>query len=455
MERLKRRTSYHKKEGAWQIDLTDVTSTSLGSKLPDIKVTTELEFELKNSALQQWLSCPDEEGASHRMTSAIATELREVINACIVQTSEEGMAGANTSNISSISRTPFLHSEIKKLNARIIASTSNSYSADDFLGSMPLNMSRRNLLRLQREEYFVTEKSDGVRYLMYIVPSISSGAATAVFVDRAGSLFRPPGAEAIAAGLKTGTVLDGEIVFNLHYRFSVFLVFDILSNEGESCAHLPFASRMEMIRGAIMSKCGKIDYSSHSSAQTERPMWIIRKKFWPKKDIKQLISHLVSVRGTRVYKESDRRYHKSDGIIFQPNAPYVFGTDVTVVKWKWPELVSVDLQVVPNRRKNVSNEPSLMAEGPDQTLVDCCMRGRSHVGLGKFDTYRLLADVEDSVSRVHIAEVSFCPNVGLWSYFQLREDKTSPNFINTVLCIIMEQAENVDLDELVSRILSS
>ena len=46
-----------------------------------------------------------------------------------------------------------------------------------------------------------------------------------------------------------------------------------------------------------------------------------------------------------------------------------------------------------------------MAGGPDGTQVDCCMRGSSHVGMGVFDTYRLLADVEDSSCVVHIAEV--------------------------------------------------
>ena len=46
-----------------------------------------------------------------------------------------------------------------------------------------------------------------------------------------------------------------------------------------------------------------------------------------------------------------------------------------------------------------------MAGGPDGTLVDCCKRGRSHVGLGKFDTWRLMADIRDSSCRVHIAEV--------------------------------------------------
>ena len=50
-------------------------------------------------------------------------------------------------------------------------------------------------------------------------------------------------------------------------------------------------------------------------------------------------------------------------------------------------------------------------------------------------------------------QVSFNPKVGLWSYFQLRKDKDAPNFINTVMSILMEQAEDIDIDELVERLL--
>lgn len=50
-------------------------------------------------------------------------------------------------------------------------------------------------------------------------------------------------------------------------------------------------------------------------------------------------------------------------------------------------------------------------------------------------------------------QVAFCPKVGLWSYFQLRKDKDAPNYINTVMSILMEQAEHIDIDELVARLL--
>lgn len=86
-----------------------------------------------------------------------------------------GSSGSST-NITSIPKHSTMQLEVRNLNNAIItaARLKTQYSPDEFLGSMPLNISRRNLIRLQREEYFVTEKSDGVRYLMYVLPGPSS-----------------------------------------------------------------------------------------------------------------------------------------------------------------------------------------------------------------------------------------------------------------------------------------
>ena len=86
-------------------------------------------------------------------------------------------APGTSSKIVSMPKNSTMQLEVRKLNSTIISASrpKTSFSADDFLGSMPLNISRRNLLRLQREDYFVTEKSDGVRYLMYVLPGTPSG----------------------------------------------------------------------------------------------------------------------------------------------------------------------------------------------------------------------------------------------------------------------------------------
>ena len=96
--------------------------------------------------------------------------------------------------------------EVRKLNSTIISASrpKTSFSADDFLGSMPLNISRRNLLRLQREDYFVTEKSDGVRYLMYVLPGTPSGTRKRRMRGRRMdiSVFSPAALEVEAIGVR-------------------------------------------------------------------------------------------------------------------------------------------------------------------------------------------------------------------------------------------------------------
>jgi hypothetical protein len=96
-----------------------------------------------------------------------------------------------------------------------------------------------------------------------------------------------------------------------------------------------------------------------------------------------------------------------------------------------------------------------MCGGPDGTMIDCSKRGRDHVGIGVFDTYRLLADIQDSVGGVgnKIAEVVYDASIGLWGYLHLRKDKVEPNFIDTVIGVFMEQAEGISIEELQYRYL--
>ena len=61
--------------------------------------------------------------------------------------------------------------------------------------SMPFNMSRRALPALRDDKYYLTEKSDGTRYLMYTVKKQDKGVfgVFAVFVNRGNQVFYAPG----------------------------------------------------------------------------------------------------------------------------------------------------------------------------------------------------------------------------------------------------------------------
>ena len=219
-------------------------------------------------------------------------------------------------------------------------------------------------------------------------------------------------------------------------------------------------------------------------------MLLFPKQFFRKRQITQLLSRFkLENGGDHVYvlpptKTSDQSssigdpvskfgmYHKSDGIVFQPNSPYGMKTDTSLLKWKWPELCSVDLQLTLS--ENRCHDVTLMAGGPDNVLVQCTQKNLSTISLlniSNFDTYRMRADVEEFVIRSElesgdgvssssdnfrnskgnrrvVVEMTYLPNVGNWMYHCIRGDKLIPNSINTVMSVLMELADGVTVEEL-------
>ena len=70
-------------------------------------------------------------------------------------------------------------------------------------------------------------------------------------MDRAPTFKLPLGASEIGRHLGLGTVLDGELVYNMTIKKEVFLIFDVLSIDGEICAHEPFERRLQIMKERI------------------------------------------------------------------------------------------------------------------------------------------------------------------------------------------------------------
>jgi hypothetical protein len=97
----------------------------------------------------------------------------------------------------------------------------------------------------------------------------------------------------------------------------------------------------------------------------------------------------------------------------------------------------------------------LFCTGPDNTFIDCTKRGDDNVSIGIFDTFRLIADIENfyaspssctqentsgmisssnnNSNKPIIIEVFYDEIYGMWSYKVLRKDKVIPNYIDSVI----------------------
>lgn len=502
-QRVKRRTCYQAPAAypSWKIDFTDVDVTSKPSGIGDSSISRgplsvgkeiEIEFELNDSAKAEWLGATDENEAN-RALHGIAHQLVQLIKVCVppelAASQEESLKSINIT--SAPAKVLSIQKSISESNEMIQGGTSNNNRTGkiDFLGSMPVNMSRQNLANSVcslDKDYFITEKSDGVRYLMYVVNAVDGsgagarggggvgGASTtpiAVLFNRSKEIFEFRGSVALGAALGWGTVLDGELVYNETHKVHLFLVFDVLLWKCKSWVAHPFRDRLNLVRTEVIPSSAKAFQQTTASTPQEVPLALVRKDFVEKGRLQSLLDKIKPspVDGKRVFQDGDRRHHKTDGIIFQPDAPYVFSRSYDLLKWKWSELRSVDLLVTTQQQQpqpqpgssDSSLEIHLSCSGPDGTLINCTKRGHVNVGLGQFDSYRLLADLEANRAEVMrtggqraaaaynpIAEVSYDASVGLWTYLHLRRDKVQPNFIDSVIGVFMEQAEAISVEEL-------
>jgi hypothetical protein len=352
----------------------------------------------------------------------------------------------------------------------------------NFVGSMPVNFSRHNIEEVQRSEgngYFLSEKTDGVRYLLVFT------GTSAVLVDRAShetkKAFQPKPKDnntdggggvdndrgdddpmrAAALAVKPGAVLDGEVVVHRRLRRPVFVVFDVLANSAnEPILHLPFEQRLRHLRAASFARgsgggggsaADVFDPSAVSDPSVALPL--VRKNFVDRSDLDRLLSYVSEERGIRTYKYGDTHHHLTDGIIFQPNTPYVCGTDVGLLKWKYLDTVTIDVEILPPRQnfghRNNRHGPDdgddvlrVGVMGEDGTTVDMTR----YLRLPDSERMRLEADRHESGSR--IAEVGFDPTTGEWYYRTMRPDKVAPNHISTVLGTLLELAESLSTEEL-------
>ncbi|KAL3812189.1 hypothetical protein ACHAXA_011875 [Cyclostephanos tholiformis] len=271
----------------------------------------------------------------------------------------------------------------------------------------------------------------------------------------------------LAASLvKAGAVLDGEVVMHQCLCRPVFVVFDVLANSSnEPILHLPFEQRLRHLRSASFVRGGGMstnigggvggggvdlfDPAAVSDPNVALPL--VRKNFVDRVDLDRLLSHVSEERGTRIYRYGDTHHHLTDGIIFQPNTPYVCGTDVNLLKWKYLDTVTIDVEILPPR-PNFGRNSHLAATNDDVLRVGVMGEEGTTVDMTRYlrlpESERRRLEADRHESGLKIAEVGFDPTTGEWYYRMMRPDKVAPNHISTVLGTLLELTESLSMEKL-------
>lgn len=171
-----------------RVDLTKVLEENTNKK------SYEVEVELNQTVVHDWLKQPDENGQSWKSATVTASYLWKMVKYFMPQAGQAFKTNWGFSGATEVQNAYQL-----RLGVR-----------GKFSGTMPVGFARWHIPLVKTREYFVSEKTDGVRYFLVVA------GETTVLVDRSNAPFTTSGLDLLNMVLPEGTVLDGEFVVRVH-----------------------------------------------------------------------------------------------------------------------------------------------------------------------------------------------------------------------------------------------
>jgi mRNA guanylyltransferase len=283
--------------------------------------------------------------------------------------------------------------------------------------------------------FFVSEKADGTRFLLFIhcLPindeSPQQAARQECFlVDRKNAYYHVPNLQFPSTQLQSegkrslplldNTLLDGELVFDRldnGETIARFLIFDIVMLEGQDLSQKPFNKRLGKLHEFVLKP-----FEHMKQMNSNVPMTIEMKKMELSYGLGKVLDEIPTLK------------HGNDGLIFtDADSSYTFGTCEAMVKWKPPEMNTIDFRL--------RYDPQT-----SRWFLDVLVRTGEYQEFGQFTPpdqswYSRAAEFDGK-----IAECKFdSGNPTKWSFMRFREDKNTPNHVSVVPKILQSIEEGI------------
>ncbi|XP_075087261.1 uncharacterized protein LOC107766842 isoform X3 [Nicotiana tabacum] len=304
-----------------------------------------------------------------------------------------------------------------------------------FPGSHPVSLNRDNLQLLRQRYYYATWKADGTRYMMLIT------MGGCFLIDRHFNFRRVQMRfpcthtdEGVAKRVHHFTLLDGEMVIDTlpgtQKQERRYLIYDMMALNGVSIVEQPFCERWRMIDKEVI---GPRNHERQHICQSGNPYYryecepfrMRRKNFWLLSTVRKVLKELIP-----------ELSHEADGLIFQGWLdPYVPLTHHGLLKWKYPEMNSVDFlfEVVDGRELLYLHE-----------------RGKKKLMEGNRVVFPDSSDPSDYLGK--IIECSWDSNNQEWVWMRTRIDKGTPNDYNTYRKVLRSITDNITEEVLLNEI---
>ncbi|KAF2675465.1 mRNA capping enzyme, alpha subunit [Microthyrium microscopicum] len=211
-----------------------------------------------------------------------------------------------------------------------------------FPGAQPVSFERAHLQTLCQEDYFLCEKTDGIRCLLYCTVG-DDQEEIHYLIDRKNNYYYqdpfhlPHQADPTLMKFHKETLLDGELVTDRYKdgtEVKRFLIFDCIILDGELLSKKPFDKRIGRVQAYVIKPLNQY-LRNNPEAKKSRPYEMVLKDM----DKPYALDEMFS-------KKLPNLPHGNDGLVFTcKNGPYQFGTDDQILKWKPANENSVDFKL--------------------------------------------------------------------------------------------------------------
>jgi hypothetical protein len=313
-----------------------------------------------------------------------------------------------------------------------------------FIGPMPIGLSRKNLKTINKKDYAILEKSDGVRYIISIVRSNFFFISRENKISNYKSVFSKSKKEIYEIDY---TFIDGELVKNLLNQKFQYLNYDLISFLTDwRISTWDFLTRLQA--GYIVLKMSKNEiFQSKNSLFTKKDVFL-------KSEIVNVLDKISKNKSTytHVYYNKNRTdkiiCNRNDGLVFTHiNCPYFSKNCLNFLKWKYFTANTVDLD-------NTEIFSNLKSDGVcKQLYLSCFGFGRnsflldlSRESIFDFDKFSNFTKFKTAC----INEYAYNRFIGKWIFNKKRHEKLKPNsfrvLLNTIemICDLLSKEEIVD-----------
>eukprot|EP00906_Rhabdomonas_costata_P010660 RCo014998 len=252
-------------------------------------------------------------------------------------------------------------------------------------------------------------------------------------------------------------LVDGELLWSLKHQRHHYSIFDIVcvaslrgtTTEFSNFLDAPMSARFQAIRDHVVEPHHA--YFAQYGIRPPTSMFLVAKRFYFLSELPSLAAMIVrNEEGHYVYHDPAVGRNLTDGLVFTPESPLLYsfrpGPAKFLLKWKWPDCLTVDFKVIP---------VDLHANPPRFELFFTARHRCQSVDLLYQAAGLATAPgriVELPMASACVAECAFDRNKGAWVAIGIRTDKDHGNGLHAVSSVLENVLQGLSVAELVARL---